>query len=82
MTFDEFRKACDASRAPDDLPPTLYALWQDCRGDWDGARKQYEEIATAYPDDGPTRFYLQLCVERQNAPPSSGPPGVVTLDQK
>ena len=47
MTYDEFQAICDRGDAPKSLPPTLFALWQDYQGDWDGAHTTVQGVPSA-----------------------------------
>jgi hypothetical protein len=37
MDLAAFRASLSSTSPPSDLSPALRALWQDARGDWDGA---------------------------------------------
>ena len=49
---------------------------------WDEAISGFETYVKAYGDDGPCRFYLDLCKRYQLNPPAADWEGVVTMTKK
>jgi hypothetical protein len=44
MTLEEFRSVLERKSAPQGLPPTLRAMWEDARGNWVAAHEIAQEI--------------------------------------
>lgn len=49
---------------------------------WDQAIASFYRCFTLYHNDGPSRFYLQLCDTMKNNPPEPGWQGVIQIDTK
>ncbi|MDH3690644.1 MAG: adenylate/guanylate cyclase domain-containing protein [Gammaproteobacteria bacterium] len=49
---------------------------------WSEAANHFEAVLKDYPEDGPSRFYLNLCREYQTQPPISEDPSVIRMDAK
>jgi adenylate cyclase len=49
---------------------------------WEGARKLFKEVLDKYPEDGPARRYLDLCVKFKKSAPSADWDGVFNLTSK
>jgi adenylate cyclase len=50
-------------------------------GCWDKAAKAFQALILAYGEDGPSRYYLQLCEHYRDAPPEPPWAGVVVIAQ-
>ena len=44
MTLEDFKRTLSAPTPPEGISPSLRALWQDGRGDWDAAHETAQAI--------------------------------------
>jgi len=49
---------------------------------WDGSRKLFQEVLDKFPEDGPSRRYIDLCTKFRKNPPSQDWDGVFNLTSK
>jgi adenylate cyclase len=49
---------------------------------WDGASRKFAEVIGKSGEDGPSRFYLNLCDRLRKSPPGELWDGVIRMDQK
>ena len=49
---------------------------------WDEAEDSFRRVLKTAENDGPSRFYLELCQKFRQLPPSWGWDGTVTLERK
>jgi hypothetical protein len=59
MTLEEFRHSLSSDRPPEDLTPSLAALWWDAKGDWTKAHE------TAQQDEGPAGAWVHAYLHRK-----------------
>lgn len=52
------------------------------QGLWEEAQKRFSAYLTVFGEDGPARFYLDLCSRYLNNPPSGQWDGVIRMDYK
>lgn len=52
------------------------------RQSWDEAKEQFQQCADILQDDGPSKFYIELCEQYIATPPQEEWDKVVTLDKK
>lgn len=44
MTIEQFRATLDRQKAPETLSPALRAMWEDAKGNWNGAHAIAQDI--------------------------------------
>jgi hypothetical protein len=44
MTLDQFRSTLESEQLPENLSPSLHAMWEDARGNWDAAHAIAQDI--------------------------------------
>ena len=52
------------------------------KGAWDVAMKVFQKVITERGEDGPSRFYLDLCGSYRKSPPAQPWDGVVHMEKK
>jgi adenylate cyclase len=52
------------------------------QGAWDKARGMFQRVTDSLGEDGPSRFYLDLCESYQKSPPDQPWDGVVHMEKK
>jgi adenylate cyclase len=52
------------------------------RQSWDEAREKFSESLKKLGEDGPSRFYMNLCEDYKQNPPQEQWDGVVRMDKK
>jgi len=64
-----------------EVPSIVKAVRHLEQGRWEEARTAFQAIATDFPADGPTRYYLTLSERRARAD-STIAPGAIVIDSK
>ena len=59
MTLEEFHKSLNSEHPPEDLTPSLAALWWDAKGDWTKAHE------FAQRDEGPAGAWVHAYLHRK-----------------
>ena len=59
MTLEEFHKSLNGEHPPEDLTPSLAALWWDAKGDWTKAHE------SAQQDEGPSGAWVHAYLHRK-----------------
>ena len=52
------------------------------RAEWGAAAQAFARLLTAFPEDGPTRFYAELAARYRQSPPSGEDPALIRMDEK
>ena len=73
LVTDETRSLCDGYRE-------AHKLFEE--QNWPEAKKRFEELAAAYPEDGPVKYYLERCKAFMKKPPAENWDGVFNLTRK